>query len=285
MTSYNQRFKNLTKEYIQDNLVVHQEEGRWGVNIEINGVEVFHECTVDPAVPDTLTHLVRSCSGKSTIKTCPADFRAVNETIIELCHSYTAMVFEPNAAYRNVHCAICNNASLEKLICYNLGPLGRTNWQSNFNLVNFAVLFDLSGDVQDKVGFEHKCQQGELYDPFFKKCRNVICGQDGMEFRQGRCIDTRIPVLTSSSSSTDGSASNPLTTTLSSSRFAFTTTQTSHDDDDDVNIIEIIEISNDTIEELFEPADTTTVTETTTKITTTTTAITTTRLVRNFVVK
>ena len=63
------------------------------------------------------------------------------------------MVFEPNAAYRNVHCAICNNASLDKLICLNLGPFGRFNWQQNFNSFSFAVLFDISGDVGDKVGF------------------------------------------------------------------------------------------------------------------------------------
>ena len=28
-----------------------------GVNIDTSGVTVFHECAVDPAVPDTLTHL------------------------------------------------------------------------------------------------------------------------------------------------------------------------------------------------------------------------------------
>ena len=65
-------------------------------------------------------------------------------------------VFEPNAAYRNVHCAICNNASLDKLICLNLGPFGRFNWQQNFNSFSFAVLFDISGNVEDKVGFGKK---------------------------------------------------------------------------------------------------------------------------------
>merc|ERR1712001_361340 len=101
------------------------------------------------------------------------------------------MVFEPNAAYRNIHCAICNNASLEKLICLNLGPFGRFNWQQNFNSFSFAVLFDISGNGNDQVGFV-RCQSGELYDPFYKTCRNVICGQDGMEFRQGRCISNRV---------------------------------------------------------------------------------------------
>ena len=81
--------------------------------------------------------------------------------------------------YRNVHCAICNKASLEKLICLNLGPFGRFNWQQNFNSFSFAVLFDISGNGKDHVGFV-SCQSGELYDPFYKKCRNVRCGQEGM---------------------------------------------------------------------------------------------------------
>jgi hypothetical protein len=41
--------------------------------------------------------------------------------------------------------------------------------------------------------FSVKCSDGELFDPFFKKCRNVICGEDGMEFRNGRCLNTRLP--------------------------------------------------------------------------------------------
>ena len=77
-------------------------------------------------------------------------------TIITLILFYEFQVFEPNAAYRNVHCAICNNASLDKLICLNLGPFGRFNWQQNFNSFSFAVLFDISGNVEDKVGFGKK---------------------------------------------------------------------------------------------------------------------------------
>ena len=134
----------------------------WGVHVDISGVGVFHECTVDPAVPDTLVHLVRSCSGKSTIHRCPDGYD--NATVTELCGSYTGMVFEPNAAYRNVHCAICNNASLDKLICLNLGPFGRVHWNKNFNSFSFAVLFDIGGDVEDQVGFiASSCSEGELY--------------------------------------------------------------------------------------------------------------------------
>ena len=43
----------------------------------------------------------------------------------ELCRSYTALVFEPTASYRNVHCALCNNASVANLACANIGDLNR----------------------------------------------------------------------------------------------------------------------------------------------------------------
>jgi len=289
LTSYNNRFKNLTKSFIENNLFLSEDDDRWGVNIDTSGVTVFHECTVDPAVPDTLTHLVRSCSGKSTVSTCPLDYKK-NDTVVELCSSYTAMVFEPNAAYRNVHCAICNNASLDKLICLNLGPFGRFNWQQNFNSFSFAVLFDISGNVEDKVGFV-KCSDGELFDPFFKKCRNVICGEDGMEFRNGRCLNTRLPptlkptkeifretttlstttttksttarfafTTTTLSSTTTLTSTTPLTSTISSS-----TTSTANNNSD----ILIIDNNNINETEVFQQAETIAATVTTSTLTTT----------------
>ena len=44
--------------------------------------------------------------------------------------------------------------------------------------------------------FSVKCSDGELFDPFFKKCRNVICGEDGMEFRSSSSHVFTIPKYT-----------------------------------------------------------------------------------------
>ena len=118
---------------------------------------------------------------------------------------------------------------MDKLICLNLGPFGRFNWQQNFNTFSFAVLFDIGGNAQDSVGFTKKsCTNDfELYDPFFKKCRNVICGQEGMEFRDGRCIETRLPPTEAEEiSSLSTPTQSTTTTTLTTTRFAFTTTTT-----------------------------------------------------------
>jgi hypothetical protein len=175
---------------------------QWGVTMDTGGVVVFHECYVDPVVPDTLSHRVRPCSGKTTINSCPENY--TNETIKELCQSYTGLIFEPNTAYRNVHCAICNGANLEKLICLNLGPYGRNNWQQTFNTFSFAVLFDLSGEESNSVGFEKgPCVEGELYDPFFKKCRNVICGSPDQKYVKGKCVSISTSKETEFSSTTE----------------------------------------------------------------------------------
>jgi len=176
--------------FISDNLRFDQSRKQWGVSLDTGGVAVFHECYIDPAVPDTLSHRVRPCSGKTTISSCPENY--TNATIRDLCHSYTALIFEPNTAYRNVHCAICHGADLEKLICLNLGPFGRNNWQQTFNTFSFAVLFDLSGEESNTVGFEKgPCLEGELYDPFFKKCRNVICGSSNQTYVNGKCVASK----------------------------------------------------------------------------------------------
>jgi hypothetical protein len=50
----------------------------------------------------------------------------------------------------------------DKLICLNLGPFGRFNWQQNFNTFSFAVLFDLGGDLDDSVGHVKACPDGQV---------------------------------------------------------------------------------------------------------------------------
>ena len=71
-----------------------------------------------------------------------------------MCHSYTARVFQGRGSFRNVHCAICNGAALDNVICLSLAlwGRGRNNWQQNFNTFSFAVLFDINGGSEVGVG-------------------------------------------------------------------------------------------------------------------------------------
>lgn len=144
------------------------------------------------------------------------------------------MVFEPNAAYRNVHCAICHQADLKKLICLNLGPYGRFNWQQNFNSVSFAVLFDIGGNQGSEVGLERKCGEGELYDPFFKKCRNVMCAMDYHVVVDGECVDPNPPSSTTTTSTTT-------TTTTTTTSISTTTVWSSEEDSTEILVEEVDE--------------------------------------------
>ena len=58
----------------------------------------------------------------------------------------------------------------------------------------FSVLFDIGGDLSDDVGYvsvNSNCKSGvELYDPFFKKCRNVVCGVESLAYVNGTCVRT-----------------------------------------------------------------------------------------------
>jgi hypothetical protein len=72
----------------------------------------------------------------------------------------------------------------------------------------------MSGDQNTTVGFNKaNCNEGELYDPFFKKCRNISCGSDKKIYRQGRCIDATIFAETTSTTTTTTAKPTKTTTT------------------------------------------------------------------------
>ena len=195
LNAHVQRFKNISKEFVVAHLRFSKARNVWGIDISMGGVEVFHDCYIDPVVPESISHRLRLCSGRNTITSCPPDYSG-NQTIKELCESYTALVFEPSKSFRNVHCAICNNASLESLYCLNLGPLGRSKFRQNFNLISFAILFDIGGDLNEPVGGgfhpnpdSPNCDKDKVFDPFFKKCRSVYCRQSNVVYKNGECVE------------------------------------------------------------------------------------------------
>ncbi|XP_045616030.2 adhesion G-protein coupled receptor G2 [Procambarus clarkii] len=216
LASYHSRFRNLTMEYVSSNLIFNDEN--WGLYIDDNGVEVFHTCFIDPVLPETVLHLVRPC--KKMTKTCASNW---TDTDVEnLCHSYTAVVYNFEHVYRNPHCAVCNYVPKNYTCFYRI--LTRFYFGDEFNPSAFSLLFDFvdtsGGNV---VGSTSVCRPGEVFDPFFKKCRNVVCGKANQEYRFGRCIDIGVAsdpagdeVSTSSSTTTATTTSSTTTTTTSS---------------------------------------------------------------------
>jgi G protein-coupled receptor Mth (Methuselah protein) len=99
--------------------------------------------------------------------------------------SYTAQVYQQTEGYRNVHCAICNGILPENLICTPFS-LAR-NFQGTFNPTAFSFLFDLNPGTGNEVGRIKKCSKEEVFDPFFQRCRSVLCAP-GQSYQDGKCI-------------------------------------------------------------------------------------------------
>jgi hypothetical protein len=97
-------------------------------------------------------------------------------------------VFYQNDGFRNAHCAICNNIPVQNLACVRASSRVSV-YGKEFSPKAFAVLFDLSGDSGNIVGKERACSgKDQLYDPFFRRCRDVVCSQEWQNYISGHCI-------------------------------------------------------------------------------------------------
>ncbi|GAB6020585.1 hypothetical protein CHUAL_003264 [Chamberlinius hualienensis] len=192
---YNATVDDVTEEFVWSNLEFNSEIGEWGIfisnqsRIKMNSLlekpEFRSEHLDDPSssnfiacramvqMPQTVADLVRQC--KPSIDDCP-DGKWEDETVRNLCHSYTASVFGPPTSggiYKNVHCAICHGAQLPTLGC-RADLHFRNLHQWNF-VPSFAYLFDINESTGEKIGGIQRCtSSGEIFDPFFKLCRQMI---------------------------------------------------------------------------------------------------------------
>jgi hypothetical protein len=185
----------------------------WGLMVDIDGKgEQFHSCFVDPALPDDLQSYLRPC--QPSMNECPLEWE--DEDVRSKCLSYTSFVYTPQEIYRNVHCAICNGVLPEELSCNSHGITFRKLPDAReFNPSAFALLFDLKdNDGNGIVGKEKSCLDGQLYDPFSRKCRTVYCSQPGTFYREGRCY---------------GLPPNPLSDTTTTTTTTSTTTTIADD--------------------------------------------------------
>ena len=218
LKGYNSRFNNITKSFLMDNLKY--SKGQWGVEFDTLGVPVFHACYFDPFLPDILEPVIRSCNSYDAVSSCPPSYDDTDTA--QLCQSYTGLVFAGDQVYRNTHCAVCNNVSTDSLICIKLEGR-RLGFFRDFKPHSFAVLFDIAGSDGEQVGVTDKCLDGEIWDPFAKKCRNVICGEEGNVFVDGKCYKDGEDATTTTSTST---TTTTTTTTTSTTTITSTTTTT-----------------------------------------------------------
>lgn len=162
---------------------------------EGNGTHHFHVCHVDPVLPATSEHLVRRCQA-DTVRACAPNW--TNQEVRSRCEAYTAYVYLDKTPYRNAHCAICNNIGLHFLQCQKAPT--RSFHNKEFSPTAFAVLFDLNDSDGVNVGVVTACPSSQLFDPFFRTCRSVLCPVAGpmvtVLSTTGRCVNgTRISHL------------------------------------------------------------------------------------------
>ncbi|KAG8186086.1 hypothetical protein JTE90_027080 [Oedothorax gibbosus] len=118
---------------------------------------------IDTCSPDTDTEIKRKCKAYSSY--VYRDSGSMKETIDQ-------------QVYKNFYCALCNGIPSENLICrdpYN-GRLSTRDMLSSMSL-----LFDFNFlDDSEIVGGVQSClmSNDQMWDPVFKKCRNVTCGSN-----------------------------------------------------------------------------------------------------------
>lgn len=176
---------NMTIVDISRALSFEAEKNSWVIHLPSHDGNKSYNCNVDPVLPDTSEYVVRRCP-TGIIRTCGLNW--TNADVRNRCEAYTALVFYQNDGYRNAHCAICNNVPVQNLACVRASSRVSV-YGKEFSPKAFALLFDISADSGNIVGKERACSdRNQLYDPFFRRCRDVVCSQEGQNYIAGQCI-------------------------------------------------------------------------------------------------
>lgn len=175
--------EDISQAQIMGDLFYDRQRASWGVNrLDDQGNTNFVECDVIYDVPDYLNSSVRFCRS-NVISTCASDWTRLR--VAEKCDAYMAVVYDDVRAYRNPHCAICNYKTVSSIAC-------RTSLTGRKRPMSFALLLDVNQSDGDQVGMTHvatpQCPSGHKYDPFFKRCRKLVCALPGHEVVNGRCV-------------------------------------------------------------------------------------------------
>ncbi|XP_035232114.1 uncharacterized protein LOC118203920 [Stegodyphus dumicola] len=176
---------DVTNNYIWSNLKYRSDLKQWGVEVNNDTVQ-FHSCNLIFDMPSYVRKDVRLCRA-NIVSTCPSKWKRL--PVKRACESYLAMVYKTgndDQAFRNPHCALCNGLSVDALVC-DKGLSGKRR-----KPLSFALLLDINQSDGDQVGVSIQpvpsCPSGQKYDPFFKKCRPLVCALPGHSMVNGRCV-------------------------------------------------------------------------------------------------
>jgi len=96
---------------------------------------------------------------------------------------------------------MCNGILPENLFCAPHGT-SRSAFHFEFNQAAFSLLFDLNPETGNEVGRVKKCLKTEIFDPFFQKCRSILC-QPGQYYKDGQCFNHITTIITTTTTTSD----------------------------------------------------------------------------------
>ncbi|XP_064477801.1 uncharacterized protein LOC135391469 [Ornithodoros turicata] len=164
---------DINETYIRENLELHA--GKWGLWLDVDDERDFYTCDLKYKAPKVNA----SYNCVPVVDTCDPSWSG-SETEVQ-CKSHTIKVHSDGITYRNNHCAICNNVTYP----INCGPAGSG---LKGRLFSFSVLMDVNPKSGNIVGKVELCGETEVYDPFYKKCRNIVCGTPGYVLEGKHCV-------------------------------------------------------------------------------------------------
>lgn len=178
--------ETISERYILENMVYNKEKTTWGFDMG----DEFYKLNLRFQAPANIQRFVKKCYRNMVMKCDPS---YANDTVLQYkCWSYHSPIQIKEEGkyvkkYRNIHCAICNNVKItdkDMNIC-------KLDVHARKKPFSFALLLDINRDDGEFVGLKKRCENDQTWDPFFKKCRSLVCAIPGYVIQNGRCVPNR----------------------------------------------------------------------------------------------
>ncbi|GIX75081.1 uncharacterized protein CDAR_479381 [Caerostris darwini] len=170
---------------VMERLEYNIEKGSWGVqyvDAETNDQQ-FRKIKLKFALPAGLKKMVKQCHPRM-VSDCGSSLRS--SSLRQRCLAYYSPIRARKDGssvfvdYRNIHCALCNGLRVRpnNVACPKIRSIKKDRPS-----LTLTVLFDINTEGGGSV-----CKEGQVHDPFFKKCRSLVCAMPNYVIKNGACV-------------------------------------------------------------------------------------------------
>ncbi|GBN11622.1 hypothetical protein AVEN_111507-1 [Araneus ventricosus] len=146
----------------------------------------FQKLQIKFSVKEELKKFVKPCHPR-IISKCRPSYKSTR--LRYKCEAYYSPIkgrkqgSEEFLNYRNIHCALCNGlrANIDEFACFG------KDLRKSISL-SFTKLLDVNRKDGDIVGKTSVCKDEQVFDPFFKKCRSLVCAVPNHVKKNGACV-------------------------------------------------------------------------------------------------